>query len=284
MLDIKQKKINNLFNIETKKAVMIPMDHGMLKGMIEGLEDPVECVKRFTKLGADALLLNYGALKMNADYLHGLKKSIGIIMTVDYNLMWQSWKAPIDGDVILGHCNYASVELAVKYGADAVKVLFPLGLEPEITLDYYKDIAEIIKEADKHDMPVMIEPLTLGKYIPKDKKYDANIIANGCRIAVELGADIIKTPFPGYDGREVFAEICSNLHVPIVILGGPKKGSLKSIMDTARLGIDAGAKGVIFGRNVWQRPVEEMNRTVRALQDIVHKGVSMDEIMVKYNL
>lgn len=283
-MDIKQKKIKKLFNIETEKAVMIPMDHGIVEGVIEGLEDPVKCIKRFTELGADALLLNYGVLKINANYLHGLKKSIGIIMTVDYNLMWQSWKAPIDGDVMLGHCNYASVELAAKYGADAVKVLFPLGLEPELTLDYYKDIAEIIKEADKCDMPVMIEPLTLGKYIPKDKKHDANIIADGCRIAVELGADIIKAPFSGYDGQEVFAEMCSNLHVPVVILGGSKKGNLKSIMDTARLGIDAGAKGIIFGRNVWQRPVEEMERTIRALQDIVHKGVSSDEVMVKYNL
>jgi len=61
------------------------------------------------------------------------------------------------------------------------------------------------------------------------------------------------------------------------MLGGAKKDGTKGIFETARYGIDAGAKGTIFGRNVWQRPVEEMERVLKGLQDIVHKGATVNE-------
>jgi len=282
-MDKKQKRIENLFNKKTGKAVIIPMDHG-IGGTVEGLMDPIESMKRFISLGADALLVNFGILKLTVDYLHDLEEPPGIIMGVDVNVGWPGWKKAVEGEGFIGHLNSASIESAEKYGADAVKVLWPLGVGPDLTLRYYEDITKVIQEADKYDMPVMVEPVTLGNYIADDRRNDANIIADGCRISLEIGADILKAPFPGPEGQDIFAGICSNSHVPVVMLGGAKKDGLKGVMETARLGIDAGSKGTIFGRNVWQRPVEEMKKVVNALQDIVHKDASVDDVMKKYNL
>jgi len=137
-------------------------------------------------------------------------------------------------------------------------------------------------------MPVMIEPVTEGKYISQDKKGDAEIIADGCRIALELGADILKVPFPSINNekaRESFEIICSNSHVPVVVLGGPKKANgLIGIMNTTREAIDAGASGTIFGRNIWQCPKDEIERAVKALKDVVHNGNNPIDVISKYNL
>jgi DhnA family fructose-bisphosphate aldolase class Ia len=207
-------------------------------------------------------------------------------MGVDFNEIWWGWKTPIKSDCIIGHCLTAKIKQAVKYDVDAVKVYFALGLEPKLQLDYIKHICELVSECDKYGMPLMIEPTTDGGCIPADKKSDPKIIADGCRLALELGADILKAPYPGNKpgDKEIFADICSNSHIPVVMLGGPKKGSIRDILQTARDGIDAGAKGTIFGRNVWQRPANEMERVVKALQDIVHRGASTDEALAKNDL
>ena len=60
--------------------------------------------------------------------------------------------------------------------------------------------------------------------------------------------------------------------------------SLLGSFQVARDGIDAGAKGVIFGRNVWQRPTDEMEKVVNGLQDIVHRNVGVEECLSEYEL
>jgi len=283
----KVQRIGKMFNSKTKKSVMIPMDHGIL-GIPPGLEDPVKSFKGFVELGADAILLNIGILKLVREYLNSLKKVPGIILAIDYNLRWPKWKIPIETDCIIAHCIKHDIELALKYGADAIKIYFALGLEPRLQFNYIKNICKIVNECDKYNMPVMIEPVTEEKYISQNKKGDPEIIADGCRIALELGADILKVPFPSINNpkaNESFKMIFLNSHVPVIVLGGPKKAkSLLGIMNTAREAIDAGASGTIFGRNVWQRPKSEMERAVKALKDIVHKGDNPINVMSKYNL
>lgn len=263
---------------------MVPMDHGLVLGSIRGIEDPIYAFKKFVELGVDALLVNFGILKHTYDYLTNLDNPPGIIMGIDFIELWNSWKSPIEAEGIVDYCITATVEQAVKYNADAVKVYYALGLDPELQLKVIKNIMEVVSECEQYDMPIMIEPTTEGEYIPADKKGDPQIIADGCRFALEMGADLIKAPYPDTEDKEVFAEICANSHVPIVLLGGPKKEGIRGILETAREGVDAGARGTIFGRNIWQRPEEEMERVIRALQEIVHQGLEVEEVLSKYHL
>ncbi|MBS3812940.1 hypothetical protein KGY64_03865 [Candidatus Bipolaricaulota bacterium] len=283
-MEKREERIDNLFNDETGNSVMLPMDHGIMLGVQQGLEDPIEALKRFVKLGPDALLVNFGVLKQAREYLSGLDDPPATILAADFNQMWPSWKTPIDADEIIGHCNILDLGIAEEYGADAVKVLLPLGLSPDLYLDYVKHVSEVVNEGEKHDMPVMIEPTTMGDYIDEERKNDPEIIADGCRIGLELGADVLKAPYPGPGGYEGFREICDNANVPVVMLGGPKRDGLRGVLESARQGVDAGARGTIFGRNVWQRPVEEMKRVVASLQEIVHEGASVDAVMEEYDL
>jgi len=67
-----------------------------------------------------------------------------------------------------------------------------------------------------------------------------------------------------------------------MILGGPKMNNLRDVLQTARDAIDAGAKGVVFGRNVWQHP--QMDKVLMSLKDIVHINKDVDLVMGKYEL
>ena len=131
----------------------------------------------------------------------------------------------------------------------------------------------------------------LFQKMPKEKLAEQRLrielgFALSLALEFELGADILKVPYPGDkpEDKDRFAEICANSHVPVVMLGGSKKDSTLEILKVAQNGVEAGAKGTIFGRNVWQRPQEEMTRVVQALQDIVHRGVSAADAAGKYGI
>ena len=70
------------------------------------------------------------------------------------------------------------------------------------------------------------------------------------RIAYDLGAHIIKIAFPG---EERTRRLVDELKVPLVIAGGPLSGAPADTIDAVAQTIRSGARGVIVGRNIWQR-------------------------------
>ena len=89
---------------------------------------------------------------------------------------------------------------------------------------------------------------------------DARYLGLACRIAAEVGARLVKTYY-----CEGFEEVVRSTPVPVVIAGGKKLPEREAI-DLAWKAIQAGARGVDMGRNIFQSdcPVG-MNRAVRAV-------------------
>jgi DhnA family fructose-bisphosphate aldolase class Ia len=102
----------------------------------------------------------------------------------------------------------------------------------------------------------------------EEQRRDPRVLRHICRIAVELGADIVKAAFPGDEAA--FAEIARDTPVPIVILGGARMERAEEALETARRAVRAGAAGVAFGRNVFQQP--DPAGMVRGLRAAVHGG------------
>ncbi len=57
--------------------------------------------------------------------------------------------------------------------------------------------------------------------------------------------------------------------MPILVRGGPKMDSDREMLQMVKDAIDCGAKGIVFGRNVWQH--EDPAKILRALAVIVHE-------------
>jgi DhnA family fructose-bisphosphate aldolase class Ia len=261
----KSVRLRRLFDGETGRSVIVAIDHG-IGGSPQGLPRLVPDVAALLEGGPDGLILSAGALRRLAPALDG-RRAPGILVTVDYG----------GGTTLPGgggprgeeHRLLLGIEDALRLGADGVKVVLNFGRESlNVHADNVVMIASLARAADAWGVPVLVEPVVWGRAATEEQRRDPQVLHHICRIAVELGADIVKLPFPS--DVTVFQEIVRATPVPIVILGGPKMESAKDVIETARSAVAAGGAGVAFGRNVFQHP--EPAAIVRALREAVHQS------------
>ncbi len=98
------------------------------------------------------------------------------------------------------------------------------------------------------------------------------------RIAVEMGADLIKTYYTG----ERWNEVCEGVKVPVFGLGSEKTPRSIDALELARREVAAGARGVVFGRNVIQHP--QPDRFLAALKAVVKVGLDPAAAVAKYGI
>ena len=113
-------------------------------------------------------------------------------------------------------------------------------------------------------LPLIVESVLWGSRITEQK--DPEMLAFGARVAVELGADIVKTEYTG--DAATMKDVIAGCPAPVLVLGGSKTSDPESLWQGTRDAIATGAKGVIYGRNVWQSgdPVG----VSRLLREIIH--------------
>ncbi|MBA7572788.1 3-hydroxy-5-phosphonooxypentane-2,4-dione thiolase [subsurface metagenome] len=276
MLNLKEKRMQNIFNSKTGRTLMASIDHGLYMGAVRGIEHPVEVIKEFIECDLDGILISLGLNKISTE-LFKQKKALSKILTLDYILLS---KIPGIVEEIFANCAFFSVEQAVHWGFDAVKVLLAWGTDKETQIKSIQYIAKIAQVCDKLQMPLMIKPFLDNKNIPKEKRKDPKVIIDASRIAVEMGADIIKIPYTG--DKDSFAEIVNHSYVPVVIYGVPDMGTMKDLLQATKDSIDVGGKGIVFGMDVWQN--NNRKKIIHALIDIIHKNKGIDEVTDKYNV
>ena len=64
------------------------------------------------------------------------------------------------------------------------------------------------------------------------------------------------------------AELAETCPVPLLLAGGAKKGTLEEAYDLAEKSMKAGARGLVFGRNIFE--AEDIAGEVRRYRKIVH--------------
>ncbi|RAO98642.1 fructose-bisphosphate aldolase [Petrotoga sp. 9PW.55.5.1] len=275
-MGIKDLRISHILNSKSGKSVIIPIDHGLVMGNIEGLQDPIDILEKLIKLGIDGTLMSPGITKITNEYFCS-KDAPGRILTIDLPL---SSTIPGESGRIIGHEVISDIEFAIRNALDLVKVLLPWGEKENVQMESIKVVSKVATECDKWNIPLMVEPVFWGSHTSKDKKNDPKLIEHAARMALELGADILKIPYTGNVSE--FKQLIKHLKVPVFVLGGPKMDNIKDILNAAKESIEAGAKGIVFGRNVWQNP--KMESLIKGLKEIVHENASVDEAIKKYDL
>ena len=178
----------------------------------------------------------------------------------------------------------ATVEDAVRLGADAVGYTLYVGT-PAQERDFAQ-YRQVRADAQRLGMPLIVWSYPRGSAIDakggKDSFYAVDYAA---RTASELGADMVKVNFPhpekqsGAAGpylrefspqQAIDAVVASAGRTLLLVSGGERAGD-EAMLDKARQSMEAGATGLIFGRNVWQRGHSESLRFVTQLRDILAK-------------
>ncbi|MHC1727331.1 MAG: 2-amino-3,7-dideoxy-D-threo-hept-6-ulosonate synthase [Syntrophobacteraceae bacterium] len=255
----KQLRLKRIVSPADGRAVIFPLDHGVTCGPIPGMERPAATVEAGIRGGADALVLHKGML-------HCLESASGPLPGIIMHLSASTNLGPDPCRKVL----VGGVEEALRLGADAVSVHINLGGagEPEML----KDLGRVGRSCAEWQMPLLVMAYVRGDRVIAPVSGEQ--IAHAARIAAELGADLIKLPFPG--DFQVLERICSSLPVPVVVAGGTP-GDLGQILERTQRSLESGARGVAAGRNVFQRA--NPTGVLRAICGIVHRGITAKEAL-----
>ena len=180
----------------------------------------------------------------------------------------------------------AAVEDAVRLGADAVGYTLYVGSPRQA--DDFLQFSRVRREAERYGMPIVVWAYPRGGAVEAKGGRDSLwAIAYAARVALELGADVVKVNFPKLDpekdrlaptpydtlaasAEEGVAHVVASAGAALVLLSGGERTGDDELLRQARLGMAAGATGLIFGRNIWQRPYDEalaVSRRLAALLD-----------------
>jgi fructose-bisphosphate aldolase/2-amino-3,7-dideoxy-D-threo-hept-6-ulosonate synthase len=164
-----------------------------------------------------------------------------------------------------------SVADAVRHGSDAVSVHVNIGAkeEPEML----EILGMISDECDEWNVPLLAMMYPRGENIKNP--YDPEIVAHVTRIGAEAGADIVKSVYTG--DLDSFKSVVKYCPVPVVIAGGPKSKTDADVLEMCSNAIKAGAKGVTFGRNIFQH--DNPSLLVKALSEIIIDEKNYNEVL-----
>lgn len=265
MLLGKKIRLERIMNRLTGKTIIVPLDHGVTVGPIEGLINLAEAVNQIAEGGANAVLGHLGLP------LYGHRKSgkdIGLIL----HLSASTALAPDPNSKVIVN----SVRRAIKMGADAVSIHINIGADDEKEMLY--DFGQIGEECMEWGMPLIAMMYPRGKKIQKEN--DLSVVKHAARVGAELGADLIKTNYTG--SPESFSEVVKSCPAPVIIAGGEKMETDDELLQVVYDSIIAGGAGISIGRNIFQH--KNPCAIVKAIASIVHDRADVKdakEILLK---
>ena len=181
----------------------------------------------------------------------------------------------------------ATVEDAVRLGADAVGYTLYVG-SPAQEHDFAQYL-RVREDARRLGMPLIVWSYPRGSAIDakggKDSFYAVDYAA---RTASELGADVVKVNFPHpekrsdvpepyraeFSSQQAIEAVVNSANRTLLLVSGGERAGDEAMLEKARQSMEAGATGLIFGRNVWQREHTESLRFAAALKEILAKHPS----------
>ena len=180
-----------------------------------------------------------------------------------------------------------TVEDAVAMGADAVGYTLYVGSHRQD--EDIQQMQMVREDCDKYNMPLIVWGYPRGAAMEEKGGRDSlYAIDYAARMALELGADIVKLNLPKRGSKDpkqpkeyseldwTLAEGAERIvksagRVPVLVSGGSKIGD-DDLIDKVRISMEAGAIGIIFGRNMWQRPFDQaLAITERVQKEVLAK-------------
>ncbi len=252
----KERRLRRIFR-EDGRAVIIPMDHGVSSGPVQGIEDMQKIVDRLRGGRADAIILHSGiASRVDAGRM-GLIVHLSASTSIGVK---PNWKVKV-----------CSVEEALRLGADAVSVHINVGSHHEAEM--LAGMGEISDCCERFGVPLLAMMYPRGPNIQNE--HDPQLVRHVARLGAELGADIVKAPYTG--SPDTFEKVVESCPAPVIIAGGPKAKTDREVLEMVYDSLQVGGAGVSIGRNVFQHT--DPTAMVKALSAIVHKRAKVEEAL-----
>lgn len=266
-------RLGRLFGSDGR-CVNIAMDHGIFgsAALTEGLGELGRVVRAVAGAGADAVQLAPGQGRWLAEIRDRHRPAL--VMRADLTNVYGGQAA----GRLFSRLVDDPVELALRLDAACVVVNVLWAPDhPELYEQCLENVCHLVPLCARYGMPLMVEPLALRPLPDGHFGVDGDVdrIAGLVRQAVELGADVIKAD-PTDDLREYWRVVEAGCGRPVLLRGGGKV-SEREILERTVLVLQQGARGVVYGRNVFQHP--DPGAMTRALVAVVHEGATVEEAL-----
>jgi fructose-bisphosphate aldolase/2-amino-3,7-dideoxy-D-threo-hept-6-ulosonate synthase len=239
-------------------SVICALDHGMTSPtFLEPLADIAERTREAVAGGANVIMMSKGMIRVAQQ---------GFDPTTSLALLLSASASP-DGDrpqIV----RIADIEEALTLGADAVVLFTALGGDTEAGM--IRILAEVGRECAALGMPFIAEaefPTTYATVEELKQQYGFEYLRRNVRLCAELGADIVKTNWPG--DQESFGRCVEAANgIPVVLAGGSRLAD-DELLKRMEEAMAAGAVGCSVGRNIFMHPHPEA--ITRALSRVIRE-------------
>jgi fructose-bisphosphate aldolase, class I len=257
-----------------QRSASFAFDHGLQGAALDGALDLQAGIALAVGAHLDAIILSPGALERAGELLASHARP-SVIMRVDQTTMWRLGGLTGSNE---GHTRLiASVEDAVRLGADAVICyMFTGHKDPRLEVKSVEIAGEVASRARRWGMPIIVEPMVARN--ADLSPFDAEAIAVNTRMAVEIGADVIKTDWSG-DSRSFERVVAAAARTPILIAGGERRGADEDTLHMIAAILEAGAQGVLFGRAFFNSA--SPLRLMKAARGLIHDELTLNEAIAE---
>jgi len=265
------------------KLMILPIDQGLEHGPVDFFPNPPSADPEFqfklaVKGGYSGIALHLGLAEKYAPKYAG---KIPIVLKINGKTRIPAANEPVSPMT-------GSVEDAVRIGADAIGYTLYVG-SPNQHTDFTQ-FRKVKADAERYGMPIIMWAYPRGEAI--DKKGGRNslfAVDYAARVADELGADIVKLNVPKDDPKtrsmqrapydklelsyeERVSKVVKTAGKCMVLFSGGGMMSDEEVIRRAKVCVEQGATGLIFGRNLWQREWDDALAMTKKLKDMM-KGL-----------
>jgi 2-amino-4,5-dihydroxy-6-oxo-7-(phosphonooxy)heptanoate synthase len=261
-------RLRRLYRHGGPGLLIVPFDHSISTGPIVSGGGLDGLVGEVAGAGADAVVLHKGALRRVDP-----RRFDTTALVVQLSASTGHAPDP-DAKYLVG-----GVEEALRLGADAVSVHVNVGSRTEPR--QIADLAAVADACDRWNLPLLAMMYPRGPKVADP--YDAGLAAHAAMIAADLGADLVKTVYPGTP--EAMARITRACPVPVLIAGGPAAGTsggstdggptggpagagTDELLDRLDAALRGGAGGAAIGRHIFQ--AADPGAVTRKVADMIH--------------
>ena len=258
--------------------LVLPIDQGLEHGPVDFFANPdaldPDYQFRLAREGRfSAIALHIGLAEK---YFHEYAGQVPLILKLN-------GKTGMPSDAQAYSALTGTVEDAVRLGAEAVGYTIYVG-SPAQDRDFAQ-FHQVRADADRLGLPRIVWAYPRGEAVAKrGGRESLYAIDYAARVALELGADVVKVNYPvrsekdresppPYDTLDLspeaaFAKVVRSAGRSLVLVSGGERVGDAELLSKVRSSLEAGATGIIFGRNLWQRPWDQALAITRELHGL----------------
>jgi len=239
-------------------SVICALDHGMTSPQfLDPLSDIAARTAEAVAGGANVIMMSKGMIRL-AEPAFAPTTSLALLLSASAN--------PEQGEPEV--VQIAEVEEAARLGADAVVLFTALGGQNEPGM--IRILAGVGRACEAHGIPFIAEaefPTTYASVDELKQRYGFEYLRRNVRLCGELGADIIKTNWPGDEPS--FRRLVEAANgIPVVLAGGSRLED-DELLSRMELAMSAGAIGCSVGRNIFMH--RSPGAITRALSRVIRE-------------